>query len=131
MARAWPLIELLSTPPDPAYRLSLRVTLEGVYAFATHCPLLRLLNLAFDATVVPTIKINGRKRVSQHSLGQLHVAYSLIDEPRPVAEFLSTIFPHLYTVKTLYTELPEDITDAQLLASHTGWRKVRDVLRDV
>ncbi|KAJ7660556.1 hypothetical protein B0H17DRAFT_907175, partial [Mycena rosella] len=95
MARAWPLLESLSIPPDPAYRLSLRVTLEGVYAFATHYPHLRLLKIAFDATVVPKIKIDGRQRVCQHSLDQLHVAYSPIDKPRPVAKFLSTIFPHL------------------------------------
>ncbi|KAJ7135714.1 hypothetical protein C8R44DRAFT_534588, partial [Mycena epipterygia] len=101
MARAWPRIELLWLPHGRSpHRISPRVTLEGVYAFAIHCPRLQALTMTFDATVVPKAKIEGRNRVSQHSLGLLDVAYSPVSKPRPVATFLSAIFPHLKTIGT-------------------------------
>ncbi|KAJ6483569.1 hypothetical protein C8R47DRAFT_1217648 [Mycena vitilis] len=48
-----------------------RVTLEGLYSFAKYCPKLIILEMSFDATVVPRIQINGQKRAEQQSLSLL------------------------------------------------------------
>ncbi|KAJ7918810.1 hypothetical protein B0H13DRAFT_279747 [Mycena leptocephala] len=124
---------IATAPPGPSYRMSPRITLDGVYAFAKHCPCLRELNMTFDATVVPKIKINATNGVSQHHLSQLNVAYSHIGKSRPVATFLSAIFPQLETIGTLYEELPEAMAaaDPQVVASHKGWKKVETALWNV
>ncbi|KAJ7461136.1 hypothetical protein FB451DRAFT_1269062 [Mycena latifolia] len=125
MARAWPRIESLSLPPDNDYRVSPRVTLEGIYAFAKHCPHLEELAMAFDATVVPKMKVNGRKRfrASQASLYELDVASSPIGILRPVAKFLSAIFPNLETITT-----DDASVDARDVAFHKAWKKVEKAL---
>ncbi|KAJ7113119.1 hypothetical protein C8R44DRAFT_984926 [Mycena epipterygia] len=117
MACAWPLIESLLLSSDRSHRITSRVTLEGIYAFAKHCPRLQVLRMTFDATVVPKIKLNARKRVSQNSLDRLHVGYSLISKPRPIAKFLSAIFPHLNTIDTLCEDLPAHMADTLVGAS--------------
>ncbi|KAJ7174790.1 hypothetical protein C8R46DRAFT_990837 [Mycena filopes] len=71
LASAWPRIKILQLRPHSSCRLPPRVTLEGVYAFAKHCPSLKSLTIAFDATTVPMakIKINGKRlRVVQDRL---------------------------------------------------------------
>ncbi|KAF7356909.1 hypothetical protein MVEN_01026700 [Mycena venus] len=111
MAHAWPRIEMLWLPSGPSYRMTPRVTLKGVHAFAERCPHLRVLNMTFDATVVP--KIGTENNVSQPSLAGLNVGYSPIGKPRSVAEFLAATFP-LFRV----------------VASHKGWKKVEEALLD-
>ncbi|KAJ6533432.1 hypothetical protein DFH09DRAFT_1370055 [Mycena vulgaris] len=125
MARAWPRIEVLHLPPDDDYRISLRLTLAGVSSFATHCPLLRELSIAFDSTIIPDIKINGRKRVSQSNLAKLHVAYSPVGKPRRVAKFFHAIFPCLAAIGTSYGKSLDVAADAQ---ARKGWEKVQQVL---
>ncbi|KAJ7113149.1 hypothetical protein C8R44DRAFT_930748, partial [Mycena epipterygia] len=125
MACAWPRIESLLLPPGRSHRITTRVTLEGVYAFAKHCPCLQVLSMAFDATDVPEIKIKAKNRVSQNSLDRLEVGSSLIGAPRPVAEFLSTIFPALKTVDTFHRQLSPN---PQVVASHEGWKQVKAAL---
>ncbi|KAJ7621757.1 hypothetical protein DFH06DRAFT_1009770 [Mycena polygramma] len=82
LAHAWPCLQSLWLPSDPKYRIKPRVTLEGIYAFAKYCPNLEDLEILFDATVTPELKIRGKigsmRRVSQNSLGDLDVAYSPI-----------------------------------------------------
>ncbi|KAJ7694415.1 hypothetical protein B0H17DRAFT_1057571 [Mycena rosella] len=51
MARAWPQIEYLALEAGAFRHVRSRVTLEGLYAFAQHCPNLRNLELTFDVTV--------------------------------------------------------------------------------
>ncbi|KAJ7113111.1 hypothetical protein C8R44DRAFT_631575 [Mycena epipterygia] len=128
MAFAWPRIESLLLSSGRSHRITSRVTLEGIYAFAKHCPRLHLLCMTFDATVVPKIKINAQKRVSQSSLDRLGVEYSHISKPRPVAKFLTTIFPHLDIIDTLYEELPNYMADVQVVASHQVWKKAETAL---
>ncbi|KAJ7353574.1 hypothetical protein DFH08DRAFT_988119 [Mycena albidolilacea] len=127
MARAWPLIESLLLPPGLDENIAPRVTLEGIYAFAEHCPRLRRLHLAFDATVIPKIKTKGKKNACQCSLDYLDVSDSPISKARPVAKFLSAIFPHLGMINTLYEDL--DGTDTEtVLTSHRRWKKVEEAL---
>ncbi|KAJ7143872.1 hypothetical protein C8R44DRAFT_864890 [Mycena epipterygia] len=74
----------------------------GIYAFAKHCPTLNLLQMTFDATVVPKINKNRTQRVAQESLDCINVALSLIKKPKSVAKFLFAIFPHLECIQTMY-----------------------------
>ncbi|KAJ6580432.1 hypothetical protein DFH09DRAFT_1145945 [Mycena vulgaris] len=120
MARAWPRIEALSLSPDNSHRIPSRVTLEDLCAFANHCPHLRQLHIAFDATVIPNIKVDGTNRILHCSLQRL--------DPRPVAKFLSAIFLQLETIDTLYEHIPRTRSDFQLAAAHKGWKKVEAAL---
>ncbi|KAF7356912.1 hypothetical protein MVEN_01027000 [Mycena venus] len=120
-------IQALLLPPGPSYRMCPRVTLEGVYAFAKYCPYLRVLDMTFDASIVP--EINRTTRTTQRCLSRLNAGYSHITKPRPVAKFLSTIFPLLKTISTLH-EAKGSITDPQVVASHKGWKKVEEALWD-
>jgi hypothetical protein len=129
MACAWPQLESLSLPSDCNYRISPRLTLEGVYAFAKHCPRLQFLAILFDATIVPELKIHSKRRFSQERLVKLNVAYSSIGtKRRRVAKFLGTIFPCLEGIRTMYQEHPQSRADAQVVASHQAWMKVEDAL---
>ncbi|KAJ7461130.1 hypothetical protein FB451DRAFT_1371392 [Mycena latifolia] len=127
MARAWPRIARLALPTAPDHRVRSRVTLEGIYAFAKRCPCLEELRIEFDATVVPKTKVNGRKRfrASQGSLFELDVASSAIGKARPVAKFLSAIFPSLDIIRT-----DESSVDPQDGALHKAWKKVEKALWD-
>ncbi|KAJ7685764.1 hypothetical protein DFH06DRAFT_1463724 [Mycena polygramma] len=107
-------------PSDRKYRINPRVTLEGLYAFAKYCPNLKNLEMLFDATIVPELKIRSEgsvmRRVPQDSLANLEVAYSPIgNKPRRVAKFLRTIFPCLETIRTSHDQNP--IADAHSLPS--------------
>ncbi|KAJ6476209.1 hypothetical protein C8R45DRAFT_1216919 [Mycena sanguinolenta] len=130
MARAWPRIKTLALPPKRSHRIHPRVTLQGIYAFAQHCPHLRVLHLAFDATVVPKIPVKARERACQLSLYEINVAHSPIRKPESgsVAKFLSKIFPELDTITTLHSEMKEWRFDAELAAFDKIWSKVEQWL---
>ncbi|KAJ6581162.1 hypothetical protein B0H19DRAFT_495751 [Mycena capillaripes] len=130
MAGAWPCIESLRLSPGHSYRFGSvpRVTLDGVYAFAKHCPLLKDLNITFDATVAP--EINAQNKASQKSLNQLDVAYSHIRKSRPVAKFLLKIFPEMESIQTLHEQLGDKIAHPQVLTSYKRWKKVEEALWD-
>ncbi|KAJ7616493.1 hypothetical protein FB45DRAFT_1063933 [Roridomyces roridus] len=130
MARAWPRIELLLFPCDNTHRIKPRMTLEGVYAFAKHCPLLQKLAILFNATTVPKSHLTAGEKeqqpvVSQDKLEILDVAYSFIGaEPRewlPVANLLRSIFPALRHVKAMK---PDSSTDARALAMSKAWTQL-------
>ncbi|KAJ7694431.1 hypothetical protein B0H17DRAFT_1057604 [Mycena rosella] len=61
IARAWPRIEYLALEAGAFRHVRSRVTLEGLYAFAQHCPNLRNLEMTFDATVFLKVKIIRRR----------------------------------------------------------------------
>ncbi|KAF8183815.1 hypothetical protein K438DRAFT_1974844 [Mycena galopus ATCC 62051] len=131
MARAWPHIESLQLPPEPSHRITPRVTLKGMHAFAGHCHRLHTLHFVFDATVVPKIKGKANKNACQRSLESLNVAYSPISQPRSVAKFLSAIFPHLGTITTLQQRVSQSMADIEAIASQKCWEKVEEVLCDL
>ncbi|KAJ7673711.1 hypothetical protein DFH06DRAFT_1173106 [Mycena polygramma] len=130
MARAWPCVERLRLPCNINYRITPRVTLEGLYAFAQHCPHLDELQILFDATTIPALRLRSktgvRKRVSQARLELLDITYSPIDitKPHHVAKFLGTVFPCLEMLQTTYYEHPQWTTDVQLVPSHKAWMRV-------
>ncbi|KAJ7622154.1 hypothetical protein FB45DRAFT_1006185 [Roridomyces roridus] len=127
MARAWPRIEVLEFPCDMAQCIAPRMTLEGLYAFAEHCPLLRELSLLFDATAAKSkLASEGKQlRVSQDTLTSLDVAYSSIGtkkrEWRRVAHFLCLIFPKM---SKLEATQPDSSADARAWAMHRAWMQV-------
>ncbi|KAJ7674020.1 hypothetical protein DFH06DRAFT_1081835 [Mycena polygramma] len=141
MARAWPRIEFLALEAGGTRHVRSRVTLEGLYSFAKHCPKLFILEMSFDATVVPRIRINGKKRAKQQSLGLLQVALSPLSRPTDVATFLAVIFPHLSRIRTQYDEIldarvddddesdeDDDMADPRVIALHRMWKEVQDEL---
>ncbi|KAJ7166223.1 hypothetical protein C8R46DRAFT_1276117 [Mycena filopes] len=128
MASAWPRIEILEFTSHSSCRLPPRVTLEGLYAFATHCPSLESLSIAFDATIIPKTKINGKRRVVQDRLEFIDVAHSPIRKRRPVAKFLGAIFPGLHMIRTSYDQFPK-IEDAETVARDELWTDVQDYLQ--
>ncbi|KAJ7929603.1 hypothetical protein B0H13DRAFT_1964083 [Mycena leptocephala] len=129
LARTWPHIKYLTLKGRPRHMPS-RVTLEGLCAFAKHCPNLETLEMTFDATV----KVAA-------TLSVLSVALSPIRKPRRVAKFLSAIFPRLTDIETLYEEILDDRTDdedddedvvveAEVIASYRRWKVVEEALSE-
>ncbi|KAJ7614977.1 hypothetical protein FB45DRAFT_1064588 [Roridomyces roridus] len=132
LARSWPRLQQLFFHTDINPRISPRLTLEGIAAFAEHCPELKDMRILFDATDVPKLKVKtskGRRntsRVAQFSLERLHVAYSPVNpKPQRVVEFLRTIFPSLRVVQPAYEQAG---LDAQLMACCKGWMRVQEAL---
>jgi hypothetical protein len=131
LARAWPHIEVLGLTARPYRHVRSRVTLDGLYAFAKYCPRLRILAITFDATVVPKIRDNGKKRVAQRCLYHINVAASLIRKPQRVAKFLSTIFPSLMDIATLHYDLLHDLSSDDELVETGSVMDSSDLWKDV
>jgi hypothetical protein len=82
MARAWPnLVKLELIQPKNVSRLPPILGLAGLRAFATHCPELISLTLAFNATVVP--RSSSEQPVFQNKLLALFVRTSPISADNP------------------------------------------------
>ncbi|KAJ7160572.1 hypothetical protein C8R43DRAFT_1124042 [Mycena crocata] len=137
LARSWPHLECLLLQARGYRSIQSRVTLEGIYHLAKHCPGLRSLEISFDATAVPKIKrqTNEKKRVIQHSLHTLNVALSPIRNPTRIANFLSAIFAELTEIETLHEELTysgefsdDENAEPDVLASQEVWKKVEGFL---
>ncbi|KAJ7291667.1 hypothetical protein C8J57DRAFT_1458425 [Mycena rebaudengoi] len=107
MARAWPnLVKLELIQPKNVSRLPPILGLASLRAFATHCPELISLTLAFDATVVP--RSSSEQPVVQNKLLALFVLTSPIsaDGPNRVARFLKAIFPNIEYVEPFSRSRP-------------------------
>ncbi|KAI4526570.1 hypothetical protein K525DRAFT_287484 [Schizophyllum commune Loenen D] len=95
LAQAWPQLEELRfgrrlprTHTSPAE--------AALYALATHCPRLRVLELPFDASTVPP-RLTTTPAV-QHALRELHLGDTEWQDTPRLAEFLLSVFPHLREV---------------------------------
>ncbi|KAJ7495504.1 hypothetical protein FB451DRAFT_1387525 [Mycena latifolia] len=140
MARAWPRIESLALLAGNFRHVHPRVTLEGLSAFAEHCPHLRTLSMTLDATMVPKLRGKNKKpRVAQESLAYLNVSVSPISNPGRVAVFLSAIFPELQWISTSYDDLmaemqgedvDEPVVGPEVIDSHVVWKTVEDALEE-
>lgn len=100
MARSWPRLKIRKLVASTTRHMPSRVTLEGLYAFAEHCPQLNDLTLTFDATLAPHTPPSDQPRHSQLCLKCLNVEGSPVGDPGPVAEFLFSISPHLWAIRT-------------------------------
>ncbi|KAJ7739599.1 hypothetical protein B0H16DRAFT_1324938, partial [Mycena metata] len=99
MAQAWPRIEIIHLMAQfPTHRP--RNTLACLYSFARNCACLRMLCIAFDATIALVEVDSANHHFQQHALISLHVEHSPIATPISVARFLSQVFPVLSTICT-------------------------------
>ncbi|KAJ7868947.1 hypothetical protein B0H14DRAFT_3582715, partial [Mycena olivaceomarginata] len=97
MARAWTRIESLELWSKE--RVPCRVTLCCFRSFAQHCPLLEYLAMTVDASDA-SVELATPSQTSQGSLYTIRMMYSPIATPVPVAQFLSSLFPELWVVRT-------------------------------
>ncbi|KAJ7343800.1 hypothetical protein DFH08DRAFT_961944 [Mycena albidolilacea] len=125
MARSWPQLrklQLIAFVPIT----QLRTTLQSLLSIARHCTHLNSLHMTFDASAIPALESNVA-HISQTSLAFIHVAYSPILTPLPVARFISGIFPSLTSISTAHDD-GDDEDDEQELARqmifHARWKEV-------
>ncbi|KAL1723430.1 hypothetical protein EV715DRAFT_269504 [Schizophyllum commune] len=93
-AQAWPQLEELRfrqglprSHTSPAEdRIPTRTTIAALYALATHCPRLRVLELPFDASTVPP---------GPTTTLVLHLEDTKWQDTPRLAEFLLSVFPNL------------------------------------
>ncbi|KAJ7254225.1 hypothetical protein C8J57DRAFT_1076394 [Mycena rebaudengoi] len=95
MARAFPELRQLSLRSSTRVHCTHSLTLHGLRAFATHCPELWSISIAFDATVIPPAANCATPDIFQTELTYLFLVASPISSPPHVARFLSGIFPNL------------------------------------
>ena len=105
---------------------STNVTLAGLIPLARHCPDLTKLCIVVDATVVDhSMDI----LVSNTKLDVLDLGDSVIDEPAPVAAFLSEIFPHLTSISSWNVPVTGRIA-AEVRKKYSGrWDEVACLLK--
>ncbi|KAL1735932.1 hypothetical protein EV714DRAFT_267476 [Schizophyllum commune] len=100
-AQAWPQLEELRfrqglprSHTSPAEdKIPIRTTIAALYALATHCPRLRVLELPFDASTVPP-RLTTTPAV-QHALRELHLGDTEWQDTTKLAKFLLSVFPQL------------------------------------
>ncbi|KAL1680796.1 hypothetical protein EV122DRAFT_276009 [Schizophyllum commune] len=98
-AQAWPHMEELRfrqglprADTSPAEdKIPTRTTIAALYALATHCPRLRVLELPFDASTVPPSPITTP--AIQHALRELHLGDTKWQDTTKLAKFLLSVFP--------------------------------------
>jgi hypothetical protein len=95
LARGFPELRRLSLMTSNGVYYAPRVTLDGLRAFAIHCPQLTLMRISFNATVIPPAVDSASPDVK---LTALDVLNSRISSPSDVSRFLLGIFPILVTL---------------------------------
>ncbi|KAJ7083491.1 hypothetical protein C8R44DRAFT_862470 [Mycena epipterygia] len=136
MARSWPRIQTLALRACTDVHCRPAMTLKGLVAFATHCPVLTELGISFNASTIPysSEKFLAELTVApQMKLRELHVGQSPISQPAAVARFLSATFPNLTKIATEweYTHYdfdPDDDDDAFIEPRHRKWLQVHDMV---
>ncbi|KAI5893923.1 uncharacterized protein SCHCODRAFT_02501085 [Schizophyllum commune H4-8] len=119
-AQAWPHLEELrfsgrlsrTYPPHAENEIPIRTTMAALYALATHCPRLRVLELSFDASTVPPSPITTP--VVQHALRELFLGGTEWQDSQRLAEFLLSVFPQLREVDSHashWMEMREGVID--------------------
>ncbi|KAJ7141711.1 hypothetical protein C8R43DRAFT_1071604 [Mycena crocata] len=130
MARAWPQMTHLTffgfdTDIFP------RVTLEGLRAFAEHCPDLQWVEIPVHALEVPAPHTSPATRIVQRNLTRWSVGFSPIENAASVARFLSGIFPNLVSIQS---NVGDEVVDheeddgGEEYTYHARWMVVRQVL---
>ncbi|KAJ7469605.1 hypothetical protein FB451DRAFT_1400437 [Mycena latifolia] len=91
MARSWTRLESLRFQAflRPLFQ---RLTLRSLHALAQYCPRLRVLQLTFDASTIPS---SLDESVQQDTLNMVFIEYATLSAAKPVARFISRIFPGL------------------------------------
>ncbi|KAJ7278357.1 hypothetical protein C8J57DRAFT_1576859 [Mycena rebaudengoi] len=122
IARAFPELRQLTLESSTEMPCAPGVTLGGLPAFATHCPHLGSMHIAFNATAIPPA---ATPDISQATLSSLEVLNSpILSEPAPIARFLSGIFPGLVEV----ISDPDDVQAGFTAEDCETWDQVKDLL---
>ena len=111
MATSWPNLRHLCLTNGWGESFPSRCTLRGILHLGQHCPNLMSLRIVFQASA--EICWNGRPGggVVNERLETLEVVQSPIADPRPVASFLSDVFPRLTSIVAWDNLNPEDPTE--------------------
>ncbi|KAJ6587538.1 hypothetical protein DFH09DRAFT_1274464 [Mycena vulgaris] len=124
MACSWPRIEWLAL--RGTRRLIPRASLQGLYAFAQHCPNLRGLKISVDATGVPE-RHPTNIMVTHSRLTGLELSSAPIRTPSTVAAFISAIFPRAAVYG--YWDVADDLdSSAEEAQYYDLWQEVADIL---
>jgi len=122
-AKSWPRLRSLKLSlgrwGDHGLERS-NITLNGLASLARHCPDLTSLTIVIDATVVDHVL---GMPVSNPKLNVLHLGHSLIEDPTPVAAFLSGIFPYLTSIYSWNFIVADDETEMKE-KYHDRWDEV-------
>ncbi|KAJ7748957.1 hypothetical protein B0H16DRAFT_1888314 [Mycena metata] len=131
---SWPRLVTLLLPVH-FHAHAPRTTLACLHSFARHCPGLRHLTIALDATTVPTLDFRaGFAR--QRSLLDLDIEQSPLSIAHlSVARFLSAVFPRLREISTAREHYNNDEDDMEehgdAIRLHFRWKEVEAMLPDV
>ncbi|KAJ7100565.1 hypothetical protein C8R43DRAFT_1244255 [Mycena crocata] len=135
LARAWPKLTLLWLRAATELSYHPSMTLQGLRAFAKHCPELSSLTIAVDASTVPPFDGSPDTRISQRRLLSFNVSASPISNAPIAARFLSALFPRISYMGTLHdwrwdepAEDDEDDETALARAHDVLWKQVKDMI---
>ena len=97
MAEAWPRMGKLSLRstivlPNDIHGLP---NLQGLVPFAIHCPVLKFLDIQFDASWDERMTLSLPRRSAKPCLTYLFVRYCPISHPHHVSAYLACLFPQL------------------------------------
>jgi hypothetical protein len=99
IAEAWPKIEILVLGSDPfcihTRTIAPTAGIQGLLSLITHCPLLQRVALFLDFTSHVTPELIATCSLLTHSVMQLDVGRSWIEESAVVAALFSGVFPNL------------------------------------
>ncbi|KAJ7263804.1 hypothetical protein C8J57DRAFT_1626190 [Mycena rebaudengoi] len=124
LAQAFPELRRLLLTTSDGVHYAPRVTLDGLRAFAIHCPQLTAMHIAFNATVIlPAIDFTP-SNAFHAKLTELDVLDSRISSPHRVTVFLTTIFPILVTLVHYHKPMQEGFTAEDC----KKWDQVGDLL---
>lgn len=132
MAHAWPCIKYLALRAGTKLQHPPRTTLNALTAFALHCPRLRSLSIALDASTVPPPDLIKPRPPLQTALASLNVGYSPIASATDVALFISRVFAGVTRVRTtiwnkeIVGEVEDEDPDARV--HHEYWKAVHYLL---
>ncbi|KAH7929961.1 hypothetical protein BV22DRAFT_93760 [Leucogyrophana mollusca] len=108
MALAWPQLEVLELGTLHGWGGRPQITLEGLPQLLRHCPSLRTLGLAIDATTVGARLDRPGHGVCNTSIKELELADSPIANPVYVAAFLSDILPSVKSLEAWGDPVDDD-----------------------
>ncbi|KAH7909403.1 hypothetical protein BJ138DRAFT_1102715 [Hygrophoropsis aurantiaca] len=126
MAKAWPQLIQLGLGGAPSYIADPFFTFTGITSLLKRCKHLTNLTLTFDTdtAVSVTAEIPAGGNIVNTNVVAIHVGYSSIKDPVPVAVHLSAIFPNLTSIAISDDDEERD----EISRRRAGWDQVRKLL---